>query len=246
MTRKISIRQTKAGDWLICEAIPNALGIGVQSVGDTAPGYKTGHQYDRYPTEHEAIAFAEGLAAGLDAELVDWQHPEENSRFEDLPRLFPKRTSYQTVEEAEADGWIRINPSKTVSWYRGMKIYCKDISPGNSFGYDLAIVANGRQFTKSSEIGVGPKISVRFRAGEVVEAIETAKKYIDFDLITQAEAAKLMAGLTSNKPLVQTIHNSIVDGRLKGYSDPTAKYQRQGATLVSRDQIERIWSIKDE
>ena len=61
------------------------------------------------------------------------------------------------------------------------------------------------------------------------------------DLITQAEAADIMAGLTGLKRLVQTIQGAIKDGRLRGYNNPDAEYQRQGATLVSENEVRELW-----
>jgi hypothetical protein len=53
------------------------------------------------------------------------------------------------------------------------------------------------------------------------------------DLITQAEAAEIVNVTT------QAIHNAIRDGRLRGYKNPNAKRKRQGATLVSRSEVEK-------
>lgn len=55
------------------------------------------------------------------------------------------------------------------------------------------------------------------------------------DLITQAEAVELGA------PSIQAVNNAIRDGRLRGYNNPDAEYQRQGKTLVSRAEIQNLW-----
>lgn len=55
------------------------------------------------------------------------------------------------------------------------------------------------------------------------------------DLITQAEAVEIGA------PSVQAVNNAIRDGRLQRYTNPDAKYQRQGKTLVSKAEVLQLW-----
>lgn len=55
------------------------------------------------------------------------------------------------------------------------------------------------------------------------------------DLITQAEA-KQIAGITT-----QAINQAIRDGRIRGYKNLDAKYQRQGVTLVSEREVRELW-----
>ncbi len=57
----------------------------------------------------------------------------------------------------------------------------------------------------------------------------------DFKLIAQAEAVSLGA------PSVQAVNNAIRDGRLKGYNNRQAQHQRQGKTLVSKQEIIKLW-----
>jgi hypothetical protein len=66
------------------------------------------------------------------------------------------------------------------------------------------------------------------------------------DLITQAEAAKMLPVLSGGqlKQRVQTIRQAIDTNRLTGYTIPDAEHQRQGKTLVSRADIERLWGKK--
>lgn len=123
--------------------------------------------------------------------------------------------------------------------------------------YNLAIRIKGdmgeQNFAETKEIWAGGKVSARFKSGDVVDAILAARRWIDADLFTQAEAAQLMAKLTrgrsNNKPLVQTVRNAIADGRLDGYHnlEPTDRQtkQRHGLTLVSRSQVEWLWG-RDE
>ncbi len=237
---KISIRQTQKGDWLVFEAIPAILGIEVDQVGSYVDGYTTGLQFQRFDTEEEAENYAGALTAKTNAELIEWQPPQrQNASFEDLPRLYPDKTGYETREQSEAAGWIRINPSKTITHYRGIKIYCADITPGNSFGYELAIKALDREFAHSTQIGIGRYFSVRFRTGEVLDAIDAARKFIDHDLITQAEAVK------EGAPSVQAVNNAIREGYLTGYRDPGSNPHRPGGQLVSRIEVRKRWHTEE-
>ena len=254
-TNFISYRETQKGDWLIFEARLYEQGVGVNPVGTPGKGYTTATQFDRVETEAEAKEKALTLATDLTDKfsrwaVIPWQPPRRfNPQFIDLPKKSPVKKEYSSAEEAEADGWIRINSSKTIEHYRGRKIFCEDVTPGRWVGNNLAIQVKGcnKNFAKTSEIGVGRYVSIRFRTGDVVDAILAARKWIDNDLITQAEAAKIMANLTENKPLVQTIRNAIDDGRLDSYhnSAPTDQQvkQRHGLTLVSRSQVKRVWGM---
>lgn len=238
---KISIRQTQKGDWLVFEAIPATLGVGVDQVDSPAGGYTTGLQFQRFETDEEAENYAGALVAKTNAELVEWQPPQrQNSHFEDLPQLYPDRANYETKEQAEAAGWIRINPSKTITHYRGIKIYCADVTPGNSFGYELSIKALDQEFAHSAQIGIGRYFSIRFRAGDILDAIESVRKFIDHDLITQAEAVK------EGAPSVQAVNNAIREGYLTGYRDPGSNPHRPGGQLVSRTEVRKRWRTEEE
>jgi len=57
------------------------------------------------------------------------------------------------------------------------------------------------------------------------------------DLITQAQAVE------NGAPSVQAVNNAIRDGRLRGYKNLSAKYQRQGATLVSESASRKLWPV---
>lgn len=59
---KIAIRQTRKGDWLIFEARPHTLGIGLEKVGQSTGAYTTGQQFDRRPTRPEAESAALEIA----------------------------------------------------------------------------------------------------------------------------------------------------------------------------------------
>ena len=240
----ISTRQTRKGDWLVFEAILAKTGIGVEPVGQPAGGYTTGLQFNRFPTEEEAGNYAGELATKTGGEVVDWQPPAHNVRFVDLPRLYPEATEFATPDEAAAAGWVYITPSKTIEWCRGVKIACADITAGKSFGYDLAIMALGEQFAASTTVWINGKFSPRFKTGDIVDAIHKARAFIDSDLITQAEAAKI-AGIKT-----QAINQAIRDGRLDSFTNPDAEYQRRERTLVSRRQAlelraKRIQTLAD-
>ena len=145
----------------------------------------------------------------------------------------------------EDDGWIYINPSKTIAWYRGRVIYIADITPGRSFGYDLAISiksvygfdgAKEATFLKSTEIWFknesgDSRFSNRFRTGDIVDAIEVAKAWIDKDLITISEAAKIL------ETSVQNIGQMADRGSLSSWKNDDAKGSRQGARLVSKHEV---------
>jgi hypothetical protein len=182
-----SYRQTQLGDWLVFRAIPATYGPGINRVGDPAPGFTTGAQHNRFDTEAEAVAEAHRLAA-TNGEVVEYAPPQRNPQFVDLPRQYPNETTYETLSEASADGWININPSKTVHYYKGHVIYVRDVTPGASYGYNLAIAVKGQDplFAESREIWANTHpgrltgvFSIRFRTGDVVDAIRAACKYID-------------------------------------------------------------------
>lgn len=234
---KISMRQTQKGDWLVFEAIPATMGVGVSKVGSPAGGYTTGLQLNRFDSEELAYRFAAELSAKTGSDIVDWLPPQaQNEQFRDLPKLYPIRKDYDTSTEAEADGWIHINPSKSIDYHKGIKIYCADVSPANTFGYNLAIMAAGRRYAETSQIWIGRNFSIRFRAGEIVDAIEAARAFIDDDLITQAQAAEI-----SGKS-ISAIGEAIAKGKLPAYQNPDAP-QRQGRRLVSENEVRKLWDV---
>lgn len=237
---KISMRQTQKGDWLVFEAIPATMGVGVSKVGTLAGGYTTGLQLNRFDNEELAYRFAAELSAKTGSEIVDWLPPQaQNVQFRDLPKLYPTAKRYDTSAEAEADGWIHINPSKSIDYHKSIKIYCADVSPVGTFGYNLAIMADGRRYAESSTIWIGQHLSIRFRAGEIVDAIEAIRRFIDSDLITQAEAADLV-GLT-----VASISLALDKGNLREYINPGAP-TRQGRRLVSRAAVRELWPNRSQ
>jgi len=182
---KISVRQTQRGDWLVVAALQNKCGIGIHRLGSPAPGYTTGQQYGRYASEVEAWREAARLAEEKDGVVVEWVYPRPNPQFVDLPRQYPNETHYASFEEAEADGWIYINPSKTIEHYNGGVMFAQDITPGRAQGYELALmIKHGgqlqpRQFATNQIIWAGGRFSYRFRTGDVVDAIRTARRFID-------------------------------------------------------------------
>ena len=123
--RLISVRQTQKGDWLIFRPQRHQLGMGVKKNFTPTSGYVTGHQYGRADTKEEAMAAAkaimeEGTDKYYEWELIEWVPPtEKNPQFCDLPKLYPTKKNYNSKQEMEDDGWIYINPTKTLAHYRG-------------------------------------------------------------------------------------------------------------------------------
>lgn len=186
---KFAVRQLASGEWLVFNAIQAKYGLGIHKLGSPAPGYATGAQYGRHATEEEALDHARRLAHDCDGVVVTWRPPAKNPQFIDMPRKYPKKTSYDTVADAEADGWVHINPDKTLHHHKGHVIYVRDITPGRSFGYDLAIAVKGhdRLFERSQELwlnehpdrGTSGAFTIGFRSGDVVDAIKAACRFID-------------------------------------------------------------------
>ena len=187
---RVSYRPTRAGDWIVCAVAQATYGPGVHKKGSYAPGYTTGAEYGRYPTEEAAALAAEQLAAEMGRVLVEWQYPAKNPQFIDLPRLYPEHKDYSTSKEAREAGWIQINPDKTVYKYNGHTIYVRDVTPGRSQGYELVIAVKGHEkhFAASQQLWLTDEIratsgtgcfTIRFRTGDVVDAIHAAREYID-------------------------------------------------------------------
>lgn len=176
----ISVRQTKRSDWLVFQAIPATLGMGIEKVGTLVGGYTTGYQYDRFPTEQEANEYAKKLAEKLQAQVVKWEYKQrENPQFIDLTKLYPTEKEFNTSEKAKKAGWINISPNKRLCYYNDVRIWCKDVTLGTSFGYNLAIVANDKIYLESTEIWISGKFSQRFRTGDIVDTVEKIKQDIN-------------------------------------------------------------------
>lgn len=241
VTGLVSYRQTRRGDWIVCEALPATMDIGMDKVGSPAGGYTTGEVYNRADSEEAAEEMAQAIAHERGGVVVAWEHPRPNPQFGDLPRRYPTQTGgYESWQAAHADGWVTISPHKTIEHYRGRVIRCADITPGNSFGYKLAIECAGTHYLESTTVwaedGTVSEFSPAFRSGDLVDAIEAARRWIDEDLITQAEAARL-AGITT-----QAVHNATRDGRLETYANDDATNPRHGGKLVSRQQVQAVWA----
>ena len=236
----IACRQTRRGDWIVCEVSRATYGVGIESVGEDAGGFTTGSIYSRHETEDAARQAAAELAAQRGGTVVEWEYPHENRRFVDLPRQYPTQTcGYSSHAAAHDDGWVSINPSKVLEYYRGRDIRCIDVTPGPAFGYDLAIACAGIRYLESqtvwAEDGHVSKFCPMFRAGDLVDAIEAARRWIDGDLMTQAEAARRLGVST------QAIHNATRDGRLQTFDNEDAANPRQGAKLVSWQRCQQVW-----
>jgi hypothetical protein len=247
----ISVRQTQKGDWLIFRPEPHTLGVGIKKAFTPTSGYTTGHQYGRADTEQEAIEAAKAIMREKTNQyyewvLIEWIPPtEKNPQFCDLPKLHPTAKRYDSKEAMELDGWIYINPSKTIAHYRGRTIYVTDVTPGASFGYDLAVTIKGVYnadgvknvlFAKSSEVWHEDeygksRFSTRFKSGDIVDAIAAAKAWIDQDLITISEAAKILG--TSVQNISQMVNRESLDS----WANETANGSRQAARLVSKYEV---------
>lgn len=246
-TSFISVRKTHSGDYLIFEAVPYKRGIGVEKVGSPGIGYTSGHQFGRADAEPEALRAAKAIVAEKSDGfchwvLIEWRPPtEKNVQFVDMPKKFPSGNQYESRGAAEEDGWIYINPAKTLEWYRGRVIKCVDVSPANSFGYDFAIRIVGEEinFAQTGEIGIGRFFSIRFRSGDVVEGILAARGWIDEDLMT----IKAAAALTGKS--IQAMSQAAIRQSVTGYTDHSAP-GRQGRTLVSKAQLARLGYIEGQ
>lgn len=123
----ITYRQAQSGKWLVHEAKPHTLGVGVEKVGTPTGGQTTGFQYGNFDTEAEAAEFANELATKCGCTVVEWKPAtRRNSQYIDLP--------------AADDDRISINSDKTIEWYRGEVLKNCDITPGQWFGYEFALV----------------------------------------------------------------------------------------------------------
>jgi len=88
-----------------------------------------------------------------------------------------------------------------------------------------------KQIARDLKVGYGETLT----RDEVL--FEMAGAIVPDDLITQARAVEIGA------PSVQAVNNAIRDGRLRGYPNYDAQYQRQGATLVSESAVQKLWGV---
>lgn len=188
----ISYRQTLSGKWLVFMAEPYKQTTPYNITGEffvKREGYTTSFQIARFDTEAEAKEFAEKYIAtqnekripGREYQYVPWTPPiaKPYTSYADLPPKYPNlKKKYSSFEEARKDGWIQINPSKMIA----PNTRVIDVTPGRSFGYDLVIIntETGTRLAKSHEIWVTDengrmKFSIRFRTGDVVDAIKKVK-----------------------------------------------------------------------
>lgn len=91
----------------------------------------------------------------------------------DLKMFSPE---FETYEQAQIAGWVRINPNKTVIHHNGVSIKCRDITSyardGVDYGGMLAIIGvDGTELARSSEVFIDGKYSQYFRGDEVQQAI---------------------------------------------------------------------------
>lgn len=157
---KITFHQTRNGRWLVHEARPHTLGVGVEKVGTPTGAHVTGCQFGAYLTEVEAEGHACRLCANNGWELVEWQPPTEtNEQFIDL--------------DQPDDETIHLNADKTIEWYRGFVLKNVDVTPRPHFGYEFAIclMATGKVFLNSKDGG--------YRLGDLKWAILEARDHVD-------------------------------------------------------------------
>jgi len=156
----ITYRQTQSGKWLVCEAKPHGLGVGVQKVGTPSGGHTSGFQYGRFDTEAEAVECMNIIAAQRGYDIVQWIEPvNRNPQFIDLPRPDNDR--------------ISINSDKTIEWYHGEILKNIDITEGKWFGYDFALIdcTTGERLLLSEE--------GRYRVGDLKHAILKWRASVD-------------------------------------------------------------------
>lgn len=157
---KITYRQTQSGKWLVHEAKPHTLGVGVEKAGEYSGEYTTGYQFGTFDSDTEAIAAMNELAAERGFTVVEWIEPiARNPQFIDLP-----------VPDEDR---ISINADKTIEWYRGEVLKNRDVTPGNWFGYDFAIV----------DVTTGERLLLsedgRYRVGDLKQTILRWRAMVD-------------------------------------------------------------------
>jgi len=156
----ITYRKTQSGKWLVCEAKPHTLGVGVQKVGTDSGGHTTGFQFGAFEDEAQAIAAMNGIARARGFSIVKWIEPiNRNPQFIAL--------------DMPEDSLISINSDKTIEWYRGEVLKNIDITPGHWFGYDFAIIdcSTGERLLLSD--------SGRYKVGELKQAILQFRQRVD-------------------------------------------------------------------
>jgi hypothetical protein len=157
----ISYRLTRSGKWLVCEALPHTLGVGVGRVGTPTDAYTTGTQFGAYATEDAALAQVEALTKEFAYTYVPWVTPHEfNQQFIDL--------------DLSDDAIVYIGTNKTVDLYKGQAIRNIDVTEGKWCDNDFAIViagGDGRRYLESTNGG--------YRLGDLKRAILEARRVID-------------------------------------------------------------------
>lgn len=156
----ITYRKTQSGKWLVCEAKPHTLGVGVQKVGTESGGHTTGFQFGTFEEEGQAKDYAGSLARQRGWSIVEWVEPvKRNPQYIDL--------------DMPDNDLISINSDKTIEWYRGEVLKNVDITEGKWFGYDFAIVDvwTGERLLLSKE--------GRYRVGDLKQAIAAFRYRVD-------------------------------------------------------------------
>lgn len=156
----ITYRKTQSSKWLVCEAKPHTLGVGVQKVGTESGGHTTGFQFGTFDEEGQAKDYAGSLARQRGWSIVEWVEPvKRNPQFIDL--------------DMPDNDLISINSDKTIEWYRGEVLKNVDVTSGKWFGYDFAIV----------HVSTGERILLsndgRYRVGDLKAAILKFRALVD-------------------------------------------------------------------
>jgi hypothetical protein len=261
MTTKITVFQTKRGDWLVQEEHQHPDGQ-----------WRSGRQLARFEDENEALGYAEearAYQAQTEAEIkarmasplpatpvnVDpFNHPAFwMIEIDDHDTALAAIREALTPEQLVAPDWHRQWAATEIivdegyeSPYQFGRLLRQMMDDDNAviFRYNprriyfaMATGSNRVAYYDPAKREHAPELPADpgdidwFAAVDALAAPPT-------DLITQAQAAELGA------PSVQAVNNAIRDGRLTGYNNPDAEHQRQGKTLVSRSAVERLWNTK--
>ena len=247
----IEYRQTKKGDWLVLRE---------GGWGST--------QLARFSTETEAMIYAEELEAdekrqarlarifipAQEEDVNPWDHPafwlmEESGKAKELVSGFYGEIllSLSAPDTKEVDAWKlgaveEIVPEGYESPYRFGRLMRNMLgddsatiwryNPRNIY---FAVRENQAVLYDPSKRKTQPEISLRPKDDmDWFEAVDFMNTPPD-DLITIAEAAKI-AGVT-----IQAITNRIANGSIRHWYNAEAPGSRQGARLVSKSEIERIY-----
>lgn len=265
-SENISYRQARSGKWIVFEKLSPYQG---------STGYRTGHQYARFDTEAEAVEYMTELKADLERKEVEIERmlrqplpatPQQVDPFNHPAFWFidvderKEAVERAAIREMLTPEQLAIRPLWYREWGNTEVIVYDGYESPYQFGKllrqlmenDSAIIFryNPRNIyfamaTASCRVAYYDPAKRDHIPEYVVDGEIDWFKAVDSlavpnDLITQAEAARRVGVST------QAIHNATRDGRLTGYPNPDAEYERQGVTLVSQAAVENIeWKKRD-